>query len=238
MSTLRAKSPIVALIDQCILQGWSDEKIAARLVALGFTVSGGKGDDTLKKQEQAQADFTNTLQANYKQQFAQQSSILSFLQNKLEPQINNPTGYDAKTLATMRTSATDTNASQFADSEKALNTALTARTGATTLPSGVDAQLQAGNFNAAAASQVEGQNQVTMADANLKNANYWNSVNALSGNAAQFNPTSYASSANTGAGVVGDLGTAYKSSQSSQLESTLGGIAAGAVSGGVKGLTP
>lgn len=205
---------------------WSE--VIASYIQRGLTVSGGKGDDTLKAQEQAQAEFTNTLQANYKTQFAQQSQILSFLQNKLEPQINNPTGYDAKTLATMRTSATDTNATQFANSEKALNTALTARTGATTLPSGVDAQLQAGNFNAAAASQVEVQNNVTMADANLKNANYWNSVNALSGNAAQFAPTSYAGAANTGASTTADLGSAYKSSQSSQLLGALGGVAAGA----------
>jgi hypothetical protein len=198
-----------------------------RYIAEGRTVSGGKGDDTLKKQEQAQADFTNTLQANYKQQFAQQSQILSFLQKKLTPQINNPTGYDAKTLATMRTDARDTNAREFAGSERSLNTALTARTGATTLPSGVDAQLEAMNFNDAAANESRGQNDITMADANLKNANYWNSVNALSGNAAQFNPTSYSNSANSSASTTADLGSAFQASKQSQLMSTLGGVAAG-----------
>jgi hypothetical protein len=238
MSTLRAKSPVIALIDQYLCQGWSDEKIAARLVALGFTVSGGKGDDTLKKQEQAQADFTNTLQANYKTQFAQQSQILSFLQKKLEPQINNPQGYDAKTLATMRTGARDTNASEFAGSERSLNTALTARTGATTLPSGVDAQLQAMNFNDAAANESRGQNDITMADANLKNANYWNSVNALSGNAAQFNPTSYSNSANSSASTTADLGSAYQASKQSQLMSTLGGVAAGVGGAAIKTFCP
>jgi hypothetical protein len=83
------------------------------------------------------------------------------------------------------------------------------------------------NFNGAAGAQARGQSDITMADANLKNANYWNSVNALSGNAAQFNPTSFSNSANSSAGEVSELGSAYKASQQSQLMSTLGGVAAG-----------
>jgi hypothetical protein len=38
-----------------------------RYLAEGRTVSGGKGDSTLKAQEQAQANFTNTLMGSYQE---------------------------------------------------------------------------------------------------------------------------------------------------------------------------
>jgi hypothetical protein len=200
-------------------------------LAEGRTVSGGKGDNTLKQQEQAQANFTNTLMQSYKQQFGQQSKILSFLTSKLQPMIDNPTGFSPTALTAMRTSATDTNAIQFGNASAALNDQLAARGGATDLPSGVDAQLRAGLAQAGAQTQAASQNQITLQDEQLKQQNYWNAVNALGGNAAQYNPTGYAGQATSGSQAVGDLGTAYKNSQSSQLLGALGGIAGGVASG-------
>jgi hypothetical protein len=181
-------------------------------LAEGRTVSGGKGDNTLKQQEQAQANFTNTLMQSYKQQFGQQSKILSFLTSKLQPMIDNPTGFSPTALTAMRTSATDTNAIQFGNASAALNDQLAARGGATDLPSGVDAQLRAGLAQAGAQTQAASQNQITL-------------------HAAQYNPTGYAGQATSGSQAVGDLGTAYKNSQSSQLLGALGGIAGGVASG-------
>lgn len=197
-----------------------------RYLAEGRTVSGGKGDSTLKAQEQAQANFTNTLMGSYKKQFAQQSSILSFLTNKLQPMIDNPRGYDPTALAAMRTQATEGTAQSYAQSEKALNNTLAAR-GGSQLPSGVEAQLQAENANESAAQNSASQLNITQADANLKQQNYWSAVNALSGNAAQYNPTGYANSANSGTSATADIGSAYKSSQSSQLLGALGGAVGG-----------
>jgi len=198
-----------------------------RYLREGRTVSGGsKGDSTLKAQEQAQANFSNTLMQSYKTQVAQQSGILSFLTGKLQPMIDNPTGFDAKTLATMRTGATEGTAKSYAQSEQALHEAEAAR-GGSTLPSGVNAQLEAENANAGAGANEQSQQQITLADAQQKQQNYWNAVGALSGTAAQYNPTGYAGQATSGSGAVGDLGTAYKNSQSSQLLGALGGIAGG-----------
>jgi hypothetical protein len=197
-----------------------------RYLAEGRTVSGGKGDDTLKAQEEAQANFTKTLMQSYKTQFGQQSAILSFLTKKLEPQIDNPTGFSADTLASMRTGATESTARSYAQSEQALHNAEAAR-GGNGLPSGVDAQLEAENANAGAAQNVQSQQGITLANEQQKQQNYWNAVNALSGNAAQYNPTGYAGQATSGSSAVGDLGTAYKNSQSSQLLGALGGIAGG-----------
>lgn len=206
-----------------------------RYLSEGRTVSGGKGDDTLKAQEQAQAAFTNTLMQSYQQQFGRQSQILDFLTKQMEPMIQNPQGFSPQALTAMRTGASDTNAMQFKNASQALNTQLTARGGATDLPSGVDAQLRAGMAEAGAQNEAEAQNQITLQNEQLKQQNYWNAVNALSGNAAQFNPTGYANSATSGSQAVGDLGTAYKNSQSSQLLGALGGIAGGVASGWASG---
>lgn len=186
------------------------------------------GDQTLKASEQAQADFTNTLMQSYKTQFAKQSQILDFLTSKMKPLIENPQGFSPEALTTMRTQASDTNARQFTNASQALNTALTARTGATTLPSGIDAQLKAQIAASGAENETNAQNDITLQNEQLKQQNFWNALNVLGGNAAQFNPTGYANSANSGSQTVGDLGTAYKNSQSSQLLGALGGIAAGA----------
>ena len=202
----------------------SDVSFAAFLQT--HPVSGGKGDSTLKAQEQAQANFTKTLMKAYKTQFAQQSQILSFLTNKLTPLINNPQGFSPETLASMRTQATEGTARSFQQGQQALNEAEAAR-GGSVLPSGVDAQLRAEGTNAAAAQNTASQQAITLADEQQKEQNYWNAVNALSGNAAQYNPIGYAGQATSGSGAVADLGSAYKSSQSSQLLGALGGLAGG-----------
>jgi hypothetical protein len=118
--------------------------------------------------------------------------------------IDNPKGYDPTALAAMRTQATEGTAQSYAQSEKALNNTIAAR-GGSQLPSGVEAQLQAENANESAAQNASSQLNITQADANLKQQNYWSAVNALSGNAAQYNPTGYANSANSGSSTVGDL---------------------------------
>jgi hypothetical protein len=189
------------------------------------------GDKTIKASEQAQADFTKTLMQSYQQQFGQQSKILSFLTGKLQPMIDNPTGYSPEALAALRTSATDTNARQFGNASAALNDQLAVRGGATDLPSGVDAQIRAQLASEGAQTQAASENNITLQNEQLKQQNYWNAVNALSGNSAQYNPTGYAGQATGGSEAVGNLGTAYKNSQSSQLLGALGGIAGGVASG-------
>lgn len=184
------------------------------------------GDKTIKASEQAQADFTKTLMQSYSTQFAKQGQVLDFLKGKLQPMIDNPQGFGADTLASMRTGATENTARSYAQSEQALHAAQAAR-GGSALPSGVDAQLEAENANAGAAQNVQSQESITQANEQQKQQNYWSAVNALSGNAAQYNPTGYASNANSGTDATVNAGNAFKASQSSQLLGALGGIAGG-----------
>jgi len=197
----------------------------------GRTVSGGKGDNTLKQSEQQQAQLNQQLSQAFTTQFGKQSQILSYLQGKLQPMIDNPTGFSPEALTALRTSASDTNSQQFNNAQTALNDQLAARGGAGALPSGVDAQLRAQLAQGGAQQEASTQNQITLNDEQLKQQNYWNAINALSGNASQLNPLGYSGGATAGAGAVAGLGQAYKASQASPLLGALGGIAGGVLSG-------
>jgi len=200
-----------------------------RSLELGYRVGGGKGDSTLKDQEKSQANFTNTLRSAFSTQFGKFGGTLDFLNSKLTAMIEHPTGYSPEALATMRTQATEGTATSYSQAEQARHAAEAAR-GGSQLPSGVNAQLEAANANAGAATNEASQQQITLGNEQLKEDNYNRAIAALSGVAQTENPAGLAANATGSAEAVGQLGTAYKNSQSSQLLSALGGIAGGAAS--------
>ena len=79
------------------------------------------GDSTAKQTETAQAAFTSTLTNAFKSTFANQQEILGSLTSKLTDMLNNPHGFDPKTLALMKTGASDTVARQTAAAQTAAN---------------------------------------------------------------------------------------------------------------------
>lgn len=183
-----------------------------------------KGDPVLKDQEQSQANFNDTMRTIFQAQYGKQSAITDFLTGQMQPQIaKGGQGYSSQALSAMRTSATDTLSNQFQGAQRAVNA--TEQRG---LPSGVNAQIGSSLMAQQAEQQSAAQLGITQQNEQLKQQNYWNSINTLNGQAATINPLGYAGTANSGAGAVAGLGTAYKSSQSSQLLGALGGIAGGA----------
>ena len=185
---------------------------------------GGKGDQIAKQNEQAQLDLNKQLAATFSTQFAKQSQILSAIQKQVQPLIDNPQGYSPEALTALRTSASDTNATTANSARTALNDQIAARGG---LPSGADSPLRGQLESGAATQAAQTQNNITLQNENLKQQNFWNAINALSGNASQLNPLGYAGGATSGAGAVANLSQAYKASQQSQLLGALGGIAGG-----------
>src|SRR5436305_12684847 len=110
------------------------------------------GDSTVKSTEAAQAAFTKTLSASFSTAFAAKQDILSKLTAKLTDQINNPQGFDPKTLALMKTNASDTVALGTNAAQVGANAYLATHGGAE-LGSGVAAQIKG---NIAGAGAVEG----------------------------------------------------------------------------------
>lgn len=185
-----------------------------------------KGDSTLQQEEQSQAAFSQELTNIFTAQYGQQSAVLDFLKNTLEPQISNPQGYSDSALAAMRAQATDSITANYNNAQAALQNGPGFNPN---LPSGVAAMQEGALKTAEAGDLSNAENTITLNNENLKQQNYWNAMNVLSGNvASQFNPLGYASADTTAASSTANLGTAYKNSQSSQLLGVLGGIAGGA----------
>jgi hypothetical protein len=196
-----------------------------------------KGDSTAKQEEEATASFDTSLQQIFQQQYATQASQLKFLQSQFEPTIQNGgQGYTPEQLASMRTGATDANAQAYQDAQAALNNEESQASGGSKLTgvAGANTEADAALLNQEAITQAGSQEQITAQNANLQTENYWNSVNALNGVAAQENPLGYAGESSTAGGTVASLGNTVTSANSSPLLGALGGIVGG-VGGGLAG---
>lgn len=201
------------------------------------TVALMKGDSTLKQSEKAQAAFQQQLMGIFSQQFASNKGITDFLSAKLKPMITNPTGFDESTLTAMRTGAREGVTGEYEQAQKAVNAQRLAQGGPTSLPSGVDAQIQGSLAGDVAREQAGAQRDISLQDAQLKQANLWNSINALSGNAAQINPLGYAGQATSAGAATGSLGEAYNASKQSGWMNALAGGIGGGLTAGISNLT-
>jgi hypothetical protein len=189
-----------------------------------------KGDSTAQQAEEQQASFDQQLMNIFTQQYATQKSQLDFLSGVLKPQIAaGGQGYTDAQLTAQRTQATDTNSQQYQNAEQALNNQISQASGGSKLTgvAGATVESDAALANAAAQQEANSQNQITTNNANLQQQNYWNSINALNGVAAESNPLGYAGAATSGSGAVANLSSAYTASNQSQLLGALGGIAGG-----------
>jgi len=189
------------------------EQIEEAILDGRLSVSGASGDRVLRGAEGLEAYLGRVLQGNYQKLFGKQQDALDFLGGKMRELISNPTGYSPDALTAMRSGATEGTARSYAQAEQALHNNMASR-GGNGLPSGVDDQLEAENANAGAAQNVQSQNDITLANENQKQQNFWNAVNGYGKVADEENPIPYANSA-TGANVgVADMANAFKGSQS------------------------
>jgi hypothetical protein len=148
-------------------------------------------DPTEQGLEQSQAAFTNTLQSAFSTTFAANQQILGTLSSTLEKAIANPQGFTPAEMTALRTNATDTVAGQTANAQRGA-AAYGATHGGQNLGSGVQAQIQ-GQVATGGMQQLSGeQNQITVANAQQQQQNYWNAVSGLTNVGAAYNPTGYA----------------------------------------------
>ena len=191
-----------------------------------------KGDSTASNAEKNQNAFDKQLMTLFQAQYGKQSAITDFLTKQMEPLISaGGQGYSPAALAAMRTSASDTLSNEFAGARRAVNA-----TESRDLPSGVNAQVQGSLMAQEAEQQAAAQNQVTLANENQRQQNYWNSINVLNGQAAMENPLGYASSAENSGNVIGDLSNAHTNSAAHSFGGELGGALAGGIGTGIGGI--
>lgn len=184
-----------------------------------------------KDLQQEEADFTKTLMADYSTQFANQSAILDSLKSTFEPILQagpDQFGFSPTETTALRTSASDTTATSFANAKQSLNETLASRGGGDTyLPSGATAQLNAGLDVSAAIENATQQNQITQAGYTQGRSNFVTAASVLGGAAQQYNPLGYSTSSTDANKSAFDEASTIQQ-QDSAWVGQLGGLIGGA----------
>jgi hypothetical protein len=179
------------------------------------------GDSTLKASEASSAAFQNTLQASFATTFGKNQAILDSLNKTLTDAVANPKGFDPRTLALMKSTASDTvarstNAAQIAAGNYA------ASHGASDIGSGVQAQI-AGSIGAIGAEENARELAgIDIQSGMLQNENYWRAIGGLTDVARAENPTAYAGEANTAGNTTANIGKAYLESKQADWNNAFG----------------
>lgn len=141
----------------------------------------------------AQTQLTQQMSQNYAALFSGQQNILKSLTSAFTPTLNagaNQYGFNQAEDTALRTAAGEKTAQTFAQSERALQNNLAARGGGNTLlPSGAEGQLEAENYNQAAAQESNQNLGITEAGYNVGRQNYTQAAGALTSAAGLENPT-------------------------------------------------
>jgi len=188
-----------------------------------------------KNLEAQQAAFYSVMTADYKQQFARQSAILQALDESWSPVLAggiNQYGFSAAEDTALRSAATDQTAAEYQKAAKATNENIAAMGGGNEfLPSGAADQLKQEVATESAAQSAAQNLAITEAGYNQGRADYLAASSALGGFADTYNPTSYASSANTAGSDAASTASAIQQADAAASPwSTIGGIVGGAAS--------
>lgn len=164
-----------------------------------------------------------TLNTSFSTAFAHNQDLLNSVSAKLTNTLNNPQGFDPKTLALMKTNSSDTVTQQTLNAQQGANAYL-ATHGGSELGSGVGAQIKGGIAAAGATEDAKESSNIDIQNGLLQNQNYWQAINGLTNVANAENPTAYANAANGAANSTADLSKAYLASQQAGWQDTFGVI--------------
>lgn len=187
------------------------------------------GDSTDKATETTTAALTSTLSSSFSTAFAKNQALLDNVGAHLTNSLNNPTGFDPKTLALMKSNASDTVASETGQAQTAANAYL-ATHGGSELGSGVAAQIKGGIASAGATEGAKENSNIDIQNGLLQNQNYWSAISGLTNVANAENPTAYSNSASGAGNSTADLSKAYLASTQAGWQDV------GSVISGVAGL--
>jgi hypothetical protein len=202
----------------------------------GRTVSGGKGATAEEKSTAADTkSFMSTLMGNYSTQFAGQQSILNSIKSGWTPIFQagpNQYGFSAAEDSALRTQASEGTAGAYRMAKQAAGENLAAVGGGNTfLPSATKAGIMSSIATKAAGQEAGQQLGITTAGYETGRENFEHASAALTGDAALYNPTSYANQANDAGKTAFDD---YNTIQQQEAAASPWGAIGGAV-GGIAG---
>ena len=187
----------------------------------------------------SQLSFYNTLQKDYGTQFANQNNILNALNKSLSPIVNagvGQYGFGNAEDAAMRNQATSGTAGVYKSAKQATGEAQAAQGGGDTfIGSGVKAQTNAQLANSAASTEANQQLGITQQGYQQGRQNYFGAVGQEQGVANAYNPSGYATSANSaGTSAYGSASTNQQLKAAADAANSPWSAVGGAV-GGIAG---
>jgi hypothetical protein len=195
--------------------------------------------------EQAQANFYNTLTTNYNTDFGQFEGLTQGLLSKLEPIVNagpGQYGFDATEDSAIRSSAINADAAAAQNAEEATNKQIIASNGgADLMPTGAQEQLREEGNVSAAQKLASDMSQITQAGYQAGQQNYNTALGAEENVMGLMNPNSYASSAVSGGSAATGAVNAEMAADDSWMNmvgGALGGAAGAFTSWGIKKAKP
>ena len=178
-----------------------------------------------------QADFYKTYGADFSTRFANQSGVLSLLQQAWQPVLAggpNQPGFSGQEAAALNSQAINQTAQTYAQAAKAAGEAEAAKGGGNTfLPSGARSQIDAQIRTSAAQQESNLENQITQQNYATGRQNFLNATNALSGVAGQFDPLGYATATTNAGNSAFNMDTQIQQ-ENSAWQGELGGLIGGA----------
>lgn len=206
-----------------------------------------------KSLQASESNLATTLQSNFNTQFANQSDVLSQLNNTLKPTIAagpSQTGWSAPEAAAVNTNILDTTAANYKNAARGVNAQLAGRGAGgvagvpgsvgsgSGLASGVDQQIRATIASQGAQQLSTEQNQALQANYAQGNANYQKAVGGANALAGLYNPAGYASEASSANGSAFGQANTIQQQQNQLAKDIAGGATAlaGDVFGGIGNL--
>ena len=170
-----------------------------------------------------------SMQSDFQQRFAQQSSVLQNLNNSLTPIVAagpSQAGFSAQELAAMNTSAINNAGAANKNAQQAAGNAIAGEGGGggSGLLTGPQQAIKAGIASTSANELANTQNQITQANYQQGNANYNRAVSGEQALAGEYNPQSFGEGAQSGLGASFGEANTINTQQQAAGKAILGGV--------------
>jgi len=187
------------------------------------------------------------LQSNYAQRFAGQNDILNKLNESLSPIVEagpNQQGFSPQELASLTTTAVNNAAAANRNAQQAAGNFAAGQNNTSGLQSGVQKQIRGSIASSAANQESNALNQITQANYNQGNQNFWRAQGGMSALSGQYNPAEFGSlSNNANEAAFGEADKIQQEKNAEQaaiaggianigIDFATGGLASGAKFGG------
>jgi hypothetical protein len=190
----------------------------------------------------AQENLSNSLTAAFNQNQALQQAELGKINSIISPIASagpSQEGFSAQEKAALNTQAINSSGAAARNATQAIQGSLAGRGGDSGLESGVDQQIVAGVKSQAANNLANTQDQITQADFQQGNQNFWRAQGAQQALANAYNPESFGSTAvSGGSSAFGEASEVQneKNQEESEIAGAVTGAATDALTFGVGGM--